>query len=100
MALTNLGNVRSMLSQFDVAFDLYEQALKIDDNLNDKRGTAITLGNLGNIQSDQGFPLRALPYYEQQLAIANEIDEIQIQIGALGNLGNVYAAGEEHWKAK
>ena len=69
------------------AIEYYEQALKIAQEIGDRRGEGADLGNLGNAYADLGETRKAIEYYEQALKIAREIGDRRGEGNGLGNLG-------------
>jgi len=59
------------------ALEYYEESLKIDEELKDKRGKATDLNNIGSVYKQWGKPEKALEYYEESLAIFEELGDVQ-----------------------
>jgi tetratricopeptide (TPR) repeat protein len=85
-----LGLAYSDLGDIKKAIDKYDQALKIDREIDDRRGESNHLGYMGNAYCDLGDVKKAIDNYEQALEIAREIDDKWGEGNHLGNLGLAY----------
>jgi tetratricopeptide (TPR) repeat protein len=72
--------VYSNQGNYAKAMDYYFKALKINDELGDKRGQAANLTNLGNLFSNQGNYAKALEYYFKALKIDEEIGKKGVKL--------------------
>jgi tetratricopeptide (TPR) repeat protein len=85
-----LGNVYRSQGDYAHAADHYIQALKIFENLGDKKNIALCLNNLGNVYRSQGDYAHAADHYLKSYQISESIgDPKGIALG-LGNLANIY----------
>lgn len=66
--------VYSSKKEFTKALDYYKKALKIKEDIGDKRAVSIILSNIAQIYNDKNESLNALQYYERALKI-NEVVE-------------------------
>ncbi len=90
MAYEDLGNAHK-------AIDYYDQALKIANDIGDRRGEGAILGNLGLAYFHLGEPLKGIEYHEQALKIAHEMSDREVEGANLGNQGLAYFhLGEPH----
>jgi tetratricopeptide (TPR) repeat protein len=78
------------MAQLEQAAKLYEQALTIARETNDRRREAEWLGFLGRVYSNLGQFERAIRLHEQALAISREIGDRRHEVIWLNNLGNVH----------
>jgi tetratricopeptide (TPR) repeat protein len=83
------------------AFNYYTRSLKLREQINDKRGIAISLGHIGGAYSDMGDPdckeskeeclkagkKKALEYYQRSLSILEEIQDKWGIANALNDIG-------------
>lgn len=90
-ALTSLGVISFSKSDFILAENYYQSALKIWLEMDNKSGIASSYGNIGNLYYQKGDLSLALSYYNKSFQISEEIDDKQSMGNALGNIGNVYA---------
>jgi CHAT domain-containing protein/lipopolysaccharide biosynthesis regulator YciM len=72
--------------QYDAALHLWQQALKLYKNINDREGEKVTLGNLGSAYNALDNYTKAIEYSKQALAIARETRDRQKEGRSLGNL--------------
>ena len=72
------------------ALTYYFQSLKIEEEINNEKGQAVTLGNIGIIYYNQKEYEKALDYYEKSLALKEKINETNSISTILGNIGIVY----------
>ena len=106
LAINNIGGVKSYLGKKDEALELYEKSLKIEKEIGDKLGIAISYNNLGSVKSELGKKDEALELYEKSLKIREEIGDksgiatIYSNIGRLeSELGKKDEALELHEKS-
>lgn len=81
------------------AVSYLQTALKIAQEVGDKRGEGDALGNLGIAYADLGQPRKAVEFYEQAMVVAHEIGDRRGERNALGNLGSVCIESGEPRKA-
>jgi tetratricopeptide (TPR) repeat protein len=86
----NLGTALANMGQIQKAIVLYEDALTIAREQEDKHNEGVWLGNLGLSYADLGQTQRAIELHEQALAIAREIGDRAGEGRHLGNLGLCY----------
>ena len=89
-ALTSLGNAYNSLGQYQRAIDFQQQSLKIQQQIGNRNGEAISLNNLGNAYNYLGEFQRAIEFFEQSLQIQQEIGDRNVEGLTLNNLGNAY----------
>jgi CHAT domain-containing protein/tetratricopeptide (TPR) repeat protein len=78
---------------FSYALKSLQAALKIYQEIKDRRGEAYTLGNIGVVYHRLGDYPKAINYQQQLLTIAPELkDRDKAEIAALLNLGNIYTS--------
>jgi non-specific serine/threonine protein kinase len=95
-ALSAAATMARATSDFSKARTLYEDALLIWRELDNRHGVAGALGNLGMVSYDQGDYTEAITRHEESLTIWRELgDQIGIArtLLALGNV--VYSQGDE-----
>lgn len=88
--LLQQGLDSARLSQYQLALDSWQAALKIYRDIGNRKGEAATLGNLGIVYYSLSDYQQAIDFHQQSLAIAKEISDHQGEANSLGNLGNVY----------
>ena len=89
-ALNNIGFLAQNQGEILKALKYYLKSLKIDENLNDKKGIAHSLNNIGSIYKDQGDITKGLEYYHKSLKIREEIKDKKGIAIALNNIGIIY----------
>ncbi|MDX2097630.1 MAG: tetratricopeptide repeat protein [Leptolyngbyaceae cyanobacterium bins.59] len=97
--LLQLGQEQFVTSQFEAAFQSWQQALKLYRELRDRLGEGRIFSNLGSLYGIAGNYSKALEYQEQSLAIAREIKDRRLEGQGLGNLGSTYFALGNYDKA-
>jgi tetratricopeptide (TPR) repeat protein len=68
----------------------YQEALKLWQQLDDKRWEAETLNNIGKVYDDLGEKQEVLKYYNQALPILRAVGDKGIEASTLNNIGIVY----------
>jgi len=86
----NLGSVFRNQSQNIKALDYYFKALKIDEELGNKKREALWLNNIGVIYTDQAIYTKALECYFKALKIAEQSGDKNGIADYLSNIGNIY----------
>lgn len=71
--LDNMGGTAWAVGDLDLALDLYGEALRIRQSMDDSWGMAISLGNLGATHRAKGDPAKALTVYREALEIDQRI---------------------------
>jgi serine phosphatase RsbU (regulator of sigma subunit) len=90
LALNNEGYYYKKLGNITKALDLYEQSLKIDEEINNLSGVATTFNNLAAIYNEQGLYDEAISYFEKSLLIhQSENDSLGISL-TLNNIGSLH----------
>ena len=97
--LLEQGNQQFQISQFENAFQSWQQALTIYQEIKDRLGEGQSLGNVGLAYYFIGRYDKAIEFYLQSLAIAREIKDRRVEGQSLGNLGLVYYSIGKYEKA-
>jgi tetratricopeptide (TPR) repeat protein len=93
--LRDRAYLRYLLGQYDEARRLYGESLKINRDLGDKRGEAITLHQMGNLAYVTGDLAEARCLYSESLKIAQDVGDesgVAMTLHQMGNLA--YATGD------
>ncbi len=69
----------------------YKEALKLWQEVGDRRGEATTLNNIGSVYSDLGDNQQALRYYKQAFPLRQQVGDRRGEAATLNNIGVVYA---------
>jgi CHAT domain-containing protein len=88
--LFNQGNQQFQLSQFDAAFQSWQQALAIYRETQSRPREQAALGNLGLAYLALGKYEKAIEYQLQSAELAKVMGDRQGQANSFGNLGNAY----------
>ncbi|MBL1177172.1 tetratricopeptide repeat protein [Pantanalinema sp. GBBB05] len=88
--LLQQGIQQYQTSQFEAAFQSWQQALQIYRGIKARLGEGRVLSNLGLAYRAIGNYGKATEFHEQALAITREIKDRQGEGNALGNLGSAY----------
>ena len=88
--ILQLGTAFSERGEYGEALKLYDQSLKIFEELGDKSGIATTLHAIGNINQDQGNYEEAVKKYNQSLKIAEELGDKRGIASTLHQLGMIH----------
>jgi serine phosphatase RsbU (regulator of sigma subunit) len=99
ISLGNLGLAYSKEGDLEKTMDYYLRALKISEQIADKKGIARHLGNIGIVYKNQGDYPKALNYYFKALKMAEELEDKNSVVRHLGNIGNVYSSQGDYQKA-
>ncbi len=88
--LFNQGNQQFQLSQFDAAFQSWQQALTIYREIKSRPREQAALGNLGLAYLALGKYEKAIEYQLQSVELAKVMGDRQGLANSFGNLGNAY----------
>ena len=89
-AINNIGYIYDNQGDIPNALYYYEKSLKIEEELGDKQGIAISLNNIGSIYIFQdNFP-KALDYLERSLNLYEEVGDKHGIAKLLNNIGSMY----------
>jgi tetratricopeptide (TPR) repeat protein len=89
-AFNNMAGVYRATGQPQLALALYEQALLIHRELNNREGEATALNNMAEVYQVTGQPKLALTLYEQALFICRELNNREGEATALNNMAGIY----------
>jgi tetratricopeptide (TPR) repeat protein len=99
-ALTeNLGRVYARLSNYVEAVRLFQESLKLADEIGERAVRAASLCCLGNVARVQGAPADATRYYTDGLAVSREIGDRHTMAEALRGLARIAAAQGQYAEA-
>ena len=91
-SLHQLGMLAQATGEYDEARKLYQQSLKIDQELGDKSGVSSSLHNLGVLAQDTGEYEEARKLYQQSMKIKQELGDKSGVSGSLQSLGTLAQA--------
>ena len=97
--LSNIGGIYNQQSNYIIALDFYGKAIKIFEDLNDKKSCATVYGNVANIYNNQANYPKALEHYLKALTIAEEFQDKVAIARHLSNIGVLYKDLEDNAKA-
>ncbi len=86
----NMGYIYQNLGHIQTSLDYYHKGLKIQEQLNDKKGIALSFNNIGFVYQTGHDATNALEYYKKSLALREEIDDKKGIGESLNNLGFLY----------
>jgi CHAT domain-containing protein len=97
--LLQQGKEQYQTSQFTAALQSWQQALKIYQEIKDRKGEGNALANLGLAYFSLGEYTKAIEYHSSSLVIFRELKDREGEGTALIGLGNAYDAQGEYSKA-
>ncbi len=89
-ALNNVGYLAEQKGDIIKAIDYYGRSIKIQEEIGNKQGIALSLNNIGAIYFNQGDIPSALDYQGRSLKIQEEIGNKYGIAQSLNNIGTVY----------
>jgi tetratricopeptide (TPR) repeat protein len=89
--LNNMAGVISDQGDMKRALDLWNQALKIIEMIDNSKGKAAGLSNIAGVIADQGNIARALDLWNQSLEISERIGDVRGKVATLSNIAGVIA---------
>ncbi len=96
---SNLGSIYNDQGDYLKSIELYQKALEISRELNDKKSEALNLNNLASVYSSQGNYGLALPLVEQALEMSIEQKNPTGEMTYRSNLAYIYASLGDYPKA-
>jgi CHAT domain-containing protein/Tfp pilus assembly protein PilF len=93
------GKQHYRIGQFQAALESLQQALRIYQDIGDRRGEALALNGIGITYADIQQSARALEYLHQALAIFTELGDRFEQGTALSNIGSIYSDLRQYERA-
>ncbi len=94
--LTNLAVTYRKLNLEKEAFDSYFKALKLAEQINNKKGITISLNGMGNVFLNTEQYDKALHYLKKALTIETELENPRGQEYGLANVGEVFLFKKEY----
>jgi len=98
-ALGYLGMAYLTARRFDDSEDNLKKALRIFQELGDRRSVSVSLGHLGTVSAETRRFKQAVAYFSEAKEIACEIGDRHGQGGMSVNIGNVYLEERKFQKA-
>ena len=95
----NIGLVYYYQGSYSKTLEYWLKALRINEELQNKAGTATYLGNIGSVYQNQADYPQALDYYFKALKLDEELGNKKGISRHLGNIGIVYLNQEDFPKA-
>ena len=95
-SLNNLGYIDIKGGKVLSGIGYYTEALKIQEELDDKKGVATSYNNIGLVYYDQGDIPTSLEYFHKSLKIKEQIGRKKGIATTLTNIGGIYKVLENH----
>lgn len=89
-AKIQLGQTFSGTADYNKAYDIFSECLKVAKDMKDERAIALAMFNLGNINLFQYKTDAAIKYYDDALKIVRKYDDKYNEIKILRNIGGSY----------
>jgi len=89
--MNNIGTIYKAKGDKDNALEMFQKAMKIDDEIKDTYGKATRLNNIGGIYMDKGDLKNALKNFEIardlfiKLGVKSELEIVKKNISAIKN---------------
>jgi len=84
------GNKTLSVEKYEKAINFFRQSLKIQEEIENKRGIAIALNNLGTAYQSLENYSESMDFYKKSLKIREEMDNEKEVAASLLNIGGVY----------
>lgn len=98
-AANRIGLGYYLRGNYSIAIKHYQQAQRIFEKIDDKRGLTSCLGNIGNMYAYQNDDNLALEYYQKSLLIDEKINNQQGISMTLNNIGYIYEKKQNYAEA-
>lgn len=89
-AFESIGNVHYMIGEYDKSADLYNKALKIDEQYGNQKGIATLKLNLSNVYKQLGNPGKALSMCREALETFKRYNQQKNIAKAYNNIAGIY----------
>ena len=99
IALSLQGITLAMRGNNAKAIDYYLKALKLFEEIGNKKNVASTFNNIGLVYNEQANYVKAIDYYSRGLKIQEEIGDTRGVAISLGNIGLIYYTLADYQKA-
>lgn len=90
LALNELGSNHFNKGSYPTALDYFFKALRIFEELGDRRFISKSTGNIGLVYANQGGYTKALEYYFKSLEAARSVGYKPQELTTTGNIGGAY----------
>ncbi len=90
--LNEQGLAFQKVGNYDKALQHYEQSLKIQQEIGNRKGESTTLGNMGSIAHAKGEYETALSYFKRDIKISQKIGDRVGESTSLNNISQIYDA--------
>ena len=97
--LIQKGIEQFALEKFDLAIEIWQQALQLAQQQKNRKGEMIALEGLSAASKILGKYEQVIAYSQQLLGLAQSLNDRQTEATALGNLGNTYRVIGNYLKA-
>src|ERR1700749_4986895 len=98
-ALNLIGVLHKNKGLYPSALNYFLGALKLFEEVNDKRGIGNCYANLGNVYYEQKQYTKALLYYKKSLKARQDVGDKKRIASSYGDLGNVYSGMSDYESA-
>ncbi len=99
VSLNNIGFGYTSRGDIPKALEYLHQAVKVQEEINDRYGLAYSLYNLGNIYDGQNDFIKSLEYHTKSLKIREKIGDKQSVATSLNIIGLIYVHKDDDQKA-
>lgn len=98
-AINNVGYIYSLQGDFSNALIYYGKALKLREEISDKKGIANSFNNIGFVYNEKGEISKSLEYSFKSLKVQEEIGDKNGIAYSLNNIGAIYKDLGDTYKA-
>lgn len=95
-ALNSLGNTYWYMNELQKCMNYYIKAMKIRDEIQDKRGMGTSRINIGSVLSEQGDFKNSKRYFDEALSIFKSIKNTEEECATLVNIAEWHYYQQEH----
>lgn len=90
VSLNGIGNIYQSLKQYNLAIEMFNKSLNLEDNSHNKLGLAINNQNVGECYEELNKLDLALDYYRKSLAFNEEMDNEMGRIICNNSIAQIY----------
>ncbi len=90
ISLNNIGIVYEKWGNYEKAIEYYQKALKIFEELGNRKGMAALMNNIGIVYYNWTNYEKAIEYYQKSLQMEEELGNKQGTANSLNNIGLIY----------